>query len=298
MVPSIRVVSAATLDHFNALECMVSTLHQTDPTVPVLVHSLDSHISARAARLQAANARVSVRLVDWSLMPSFARVRPHLREKRDESAKAGHYAWKPLLIAQAFERGEQEALIWLDAEHRLAHLNLLRRMAASAKALGGVLSMWSAGSMARWTHPHTLAYMYNASTSSATAAVLGPQRPPSVTLGATENCDASTLVLIRGHPRAAAVLRAWTACAQVEECIAPAGSSRANHRQDQAALTVILQATRCLPSRSTRLHPNPPHPTRNGLIYPTLSLPIPPHPITDPCHQLFARAPSHPTPPH
>ena len=36
------------------------------------------------------------------------------------------------------------------------------------------------------------------------------------------------------------IIKPWYECALVKECIAPEGSSRENHRQDQAALTVIM----------------------------------------------------------
>ena len=42
----------------------------------------------------------------------------------------------------------------------------------------------------------------------------------------------------------------WEACALDEACICPIGSHRGNHRQDQAALTLVLAifGLRCLDS--------------------------------------------------
>ena len=36
-----------------------------------------------------------------------------------------------------------------------------------------------------------------------------------------------------------AMLGAWIACVSDEACVAPPGTSRTNHRQDQAALTLL-----------------------------------------------------------
>ena len=36
------------------------------------------------------------------------------------------------------------------------------------------------------------------------------------------------------------LLQCWTDCALDKNCIAPEGSSRKNHRQDQAALTILV----------------------------------------------------------
>lgn len=233
---NILVVSAATEDHFNALACMVSTARVTDPTSHVLVFSLDTYTWDRRAHLFNANNRVSVREVNWTAMPAFARVRPQLREKRYESERAGHYAWKPLLIAQVFkESAPGRAIVWLDAEHRLIRQGVVSALVSRARTLNGVLSLWTAGTLGQWTHPLMLAYMYNSS------ATLGRSRQQRLQLFKQQNCDASTVVFLRGYALAAQVLSAWAACALVRRCIAPPGSSRTNHRQDQAALTVILQ---------------------------------------------------------
>ena len=39
--------------------------------------------------------------------------------------------------------------------------------------------------------------------------------------------------------RGPGLVEPWVRCARVEACIAPPGSNRRNHRQDQAALTVL-----------------------------------------------------------
>ena len=43
----------------------------------------------------------------------------------------------------------------------------------------------------------------------------------------------------RFHRHYADIVEPWVRCARVEACIAPPGSNRRNHRQDQAALTVL-----------------------------------------------------------
>jgi hypothetical protein len=42
------------------------------------------------------------------------------------------------------------------------------------------------------------------------------------------------------EPRARALLAEWARLALIEACIAPPGSSRKNHRQDQALLGVLV----------------------------------------------------------
>ena len=137
----------------------------------------------------------------------------------------------------------EATLLWLDAEHRLTRS--VATLAARARAHAGVFSLRTAGTLRQWTHPLMLAYMYNSSAGTdAGRGVLGRVQPRLLRLDERRNCDASTVAFVRSEPAAAEVLGLWAACARIERCIAPAGSSRANHRQDQAALTLILQVTR------------------------------------------------------
>ena len=53
------------------------------------------------------------------------------------------------------------------------------------------------------------------------------------------NLNTAVIGLNPRLPKIAQLLTEWKDCALKPECIAPAGSSRQNHRQDQAALTVI-----------------------------------------------------------
>ncbi|KAL2612056.1 hypothetical protein R1flu_023748 [Riccia fluitans] len=52
-----------------------------------------------------------------------------------------------------------------------------------------------------------------------------------------QNCDASSVgITLEKYEK---VMRPWYECSNTRQCIAPGGSSRANHRQDQSALTII-----------------------------------------------------------
>ena len=41
-------------------------------------------------------------------------------------------------------------------------------------------------------------------------------------------------------PAVMALLREWRRCALIKDCIAPPGSNRRNHRQDQALLSILI----------------------------------------------------------
>ena len=53
-------------------------------------------------------------------------------------------------------------------------------------------------------------------------------------------CHGAIVGFDLSHSPARKLLAAWLSCALHRECIAPVGSHRGNHRQDQAELTVIM----------------------------------------------------------
>ena len=85
--------------------------------------------------------------------------------------------------------------------------------------------------MMDWTHPLTFEYL----------------KGDRAHYGAKPNADA-TLVGFATGSQAANIRDAvyddivvpWKACAMVKQCIAPPGSSRKNHRQDQAVLSYLV----------------------------------------------------------
>ena len=233
VAPATRALAAASNDHFNSLQCMLHTLSKADPTVPVLVVGLDATVGRKHAILEAANPRVTVETLDWTTMPEHARMRLQLKQKKDESPRAGHYAWKPLLINRELERAPAgTAIVWLDSEHKLSRLGTVVALAARARQLGGFYSWLTAGTVRQWTHRGMLSRMWNR-----TGGLLGRSAPRARALDEQHNCDGSMLVFVRGGAHTAALMRLWLACATDEGCIAPANSTRGNHRQDQVGVT-------------------------------------------------------------
>ncbi len=135
---------------------------------------------------------------------------------------AGEYAWKAIFVHTVLlERG---FVLWLDGGGRIvtprALLNTLNWTKKNGFACCG-----SGDTVKDWTHPGELKYFQ------ADFHYLREQ----------ENCDAS-----RAGFTAAIyndLIRPWYECSITRQCIAPDGSNRYNHRQDQAALTVLSVLT-------------------------------------------------------
>ena len=80
----------------------------------------------------------------------------------------------------------------------------------------------SAGSISDWTHPKSLEFL-NASK----------------VLHTAHNLNGACVSASYLNPQSRDLVGQWKNCALVKDCIAPSGSNRANHRQDQSILSVL-----------------------------------------------------------
>ena len=141
--------------------------------------------------------------------------------------------------------------MWIDSGARLAAP--LAAVIEAAVTRDGFVSGQTGLTVRELTHPAALAYfaaMYDLP--AAEALRLKPNATYSkghggvrdgVRVGAEAeawtNCDGAFSAHWKGSARFADVTAPWDDCAGVQACICPPGSSRANHRQDQAALTLL-----------------------------------------------------------
>jgi hypothetical protein len=212
------VVTAASSNHAGPLRFLLDSLRRLDARVVCYDLGLTGH-----------EARALPRWDKLSLRPfNYAAYPPHL----DVAVNAGEYAWKPAILAEVVdgvrERGENDDVLWADAG---SYFHALQPIADRIRASRGLWVRRSSGTMGQWTHPGTLAYLGD-----------DPLR-----FGDLPNADATLVGFATGHREAAVrarvyadVIAPWKACALAKDCIAPAGSSRKNHRQDQAVLSYLV----------------------------------------------------------
>lgn len=132
---------------------------------------------------------------------------------------AGGYAWKPAIIREVANQ-YGGVVLWLDAGN-LVHEPLELRVIPAIVEYG-FYSPLSAGSVGDWTHPKTIAVI----------------RPPKAVLTVQNRNGAiigfDTTSSIGWH-----ILDRWSRLCRDKDVITPEGSSRENHRQDQAVLSVL-----------------------------------------------------------
>jgi hypothetical protein len=216
--PKLTVVTAASSNHFGALGQMLRSLRRLDARV----ECYDIGLSSEEAHALPRWDGLFYHKFDYAAHP------PHL----DVSVSAGEYAWKPVIVAEVVDRSmaepEPSDVLWADAG---CYFDALEPIADRIRGSGGLWVRPSPGVMREWTHPLMFQYL------GVDASVYGDQR----------NADATLVGFAIGTAPSDArdavyrdiVLR-WKACALDKNCIAPPGSSRANHRQDQAVLSYLV----------------------------------------------------------
>lgn len=161
--------------------------------------------------------KVVIRSFDYSKYPSYFNI--HMN--------AGQYAWKPVILEQVMNEilekspSEPGYLVWCDAGNKITgNLKHLEQVLSKA----GLYTPESQGAVQNWTHFQTLQYFR-----------LHKNHPilrMPMRAGGYIGFDL-TREEIRGF------VRCFSICAQTEHCIAPRGSHRGNHRQDQSVLSIL-----------------------------------------------------------
>jgi hypothetical protein len=202
----LHIVTGSDKTHEKSLLRLLESIERFEPSARTTVWNLglSSEVEARIAQMD----WVDLRVFNFGDHPDYFDIR----------VNAGEYAWKPTIINN-MNSGEPALLVWLDAGNLLlGELTWLRKIVGRL----GFFSPSSPGSLMTWTHPRTLEK-------------LGFADDPRL-LG---NLSANIVGYRTDSPRATALIQEWAAAALDPECIAPQGSSRLNHRQDQAVLSVL-----------------------------------------------------------
>jgi hypothetical protein len=202
------LVTGANKSHARSLVQLLTSVRAFEPDLFVVVYDLGLTRSQRRLARRAFPCRLETF--------DFARYPPHLNIK----VSRGQYAWKPTIVDEV-ARKYGGWVCWMDAGNVLiSDLSSLR----SHVREHGFYSPSSDKTVADWTHPGMLSWFGLGSDWDG----LGKQ-----------NLNGACVCFDTRNAGAAALLSEWARLALVEECIAPPGSSRKNHRQDQALLSVL-----------------------------------------------------------
>jgi uncharacterized protein DUF1647 len=212
------VVTAASSNHAGALRYLLESLRR----LGARVDCYDLGLTPRERASLPLWPRLTLHRFNYAAYPAYL----------DVAVNAGEYAWKPVIVAEVVEQlraeGLREHVLWCDAGTYFDALDPIDTLIGASR---GVWVRRSSGTMREWTHAGMFRY-FNADVQH---------------YGARPNADATLIGFATGHAEEAVRQRVydelvvpWRSCALARDCIAPPGSSRRNHRQDQAVLSYLV----------------------------------------------------------
>jgi hypothetical protein len=207
------IISGASSNHFKSLTQFIGSVIKHSPQTTLIIYDLGLDVNeiAEINVLLSQIKKHEICTFNYSAYPSYF----------DINVNAGEYAWKPAIINEVASRYKNALLLWCDSG------NILQNdLSELWKTINNnlIYSPVSSGDIKRWTHPLCLKwfniYDYD-------------------TMMRSQNRNGAILGFNTQNKLVQVFLRQYIGCAKDKTCIAPEGSSRENHRQDQAVFTIL-----------------------------------------------------------
>jgi hypothetical protein len=224
---SMTIVTGANESHAASLFQLLDSVfvHEKKAEVRVYDLGLSAESLSKLHKFESLHHKLKVETFHFERYPEYFDIR----------VAAGEYAWKAVIVAAELEKVETKFLIWLDAGDVLvAPLRNFRR----AIERSGLWCPRSQGTLRDWTAPQLLSRIGLSSRQ---------QGSP--------NLSTATVGIYPESGVAHYLIQTWALGSQNRDWIAPPGSSRKNHRQDQALLSCLVTAIglRPYPFRSSEV---------------------------------------------
>jgi len=230
---SFVIATGASSDHSCWLVNMLASLHKRRPEWQVVVYDLGLEGDLNYTYLNMVHPKgIQLRRFQYANYPDYFRI----------DQNAGEYAWKPIIIKEMVD--EFGSVLWLDSGNNLGKRDNLTFVKDQLDSVG-FYSPHSVGSLAKWTHPKTLKHFG-----------IHPDEVGLAPYNDKSNCNGAFVGFSKDSAAYQKLLVPWVNCAYNRNCIAPPGSNRGNHRQDQAALTVLVHQNgyKCYPECKQGCH--------------------------------------------
>lgn len=207
------IVTGASQNHLRTLNQMVQTFfnfYKNSTTDTLIVYNLgiSENDWTKFKEKYAEYTNIIYKIFDYSLYPSYLNI----------NINAGEYAWKPVIVYDTCTEYNGEIVVWMDAGNKIK--NKLDPL-CDFILTNHIHSSVSGGNIKEWTHPKTIEYMKCENVFA-------------------ENRNAACIGLNTKTDFIKDLVKEWRDFALIKECIAPEGSGRHNHRQDQAVFSILF----------------------------------------------------------
>jgi hypothetical protein len=203
----VTIITGCDSSHFKSQVQFFNSLYQHESNIKTIYY--DFGISEEQRKLIANNFPcVIIKKFDFDRYPDYF----------DIKKNAGEYAWKPVAVCNELLM-DYNNVVWMDAGNIITgKLNTIRRILY----FRGFYSPQSSGNIKEWTHYKMVSYFRISNK-----------------IQKKSNLASGIVALNPNFRNALHLAIAWKCFALEKETIAPVGSDRSNHRQDQALLTVL-----------------------------------------------------------
>ena len=205
------VVTGSDSQFFSSAIQLLTSIRINENDIKVIFYDLGLDLTQKKA-LTEAFPDVVYKKFDFDNYPSFF-------SERDGHMKLGAYAWKSSIVYEVLLK-EKSLVLWLDAGNILnGNLNNIKVILQAI----GFYSPYSAGKVEDWTHIETIKYIKASSKdikkSNLTGGLIGFNYDNKFSMN---------------------IARQWKELSEIKDCIAPRGSNRDNHRQDQSIISILF----------------------------------------------------------
>lgn len=208
------IITGASDNHYFTLINMINSFINNTTNIGLIVYNLGIN-NNRWIQMQEMfkNNTIIFRIFDYSKYPDWFNI-----EQTSGRFERGAWAWKSAALYEIYLEKIDDIIVWMDAGNLITdNLNNLNNFLIK----NGIFSGVSSGSIAQWTHPSTIQAL-NCS---------------------WVNCmnrNAACIGINTSIDYALDFLNEWHEKCMDKDCIAPEGSGRHNHRQDQAVFTILF----------------------------------------------------------
>jgi len=208
-ITTMYIITGASDNHYLTVMNMIDSFIRYNDTHKLIIYNLGLEESKWNHIKEKYNHHDFIfKVFDYSKYPEWFNI----------NIEAGHYAWKPTIIYNTFLEYTDEIVVWMDAG------NLINERLQKLESFlidNYIYSATSSGTIKDWTHPSTIEYLNCTNT--------GHENRNGACMGFNTKID-----LVKDF------ITEFYNCAMDKNCIAPDGSSRRNHRQDQAVFTILF----------------------------------------------------------
>ncbi len=207
----LTIVTGADYTHYKSLLNLINSINKYEKDSELVVYDLGLN---NEQRKQLLNKKLKIKLEKFN----FSKYPDFYSERSDTDGKLGSYAWKSAIVNERLKE-TTGSVLWLDAGDKIIKKLTFIKIVLTAL---GVYIPYSPGIISQWTHEKTLEKM------NIDKKILNKRNLASGMVGFNSNKDIALKIATD-----------WYEKSKHKELIAPEGSNRSNHRQDQSLLTLI-----------------------------------------------------------